>query len=131
LNKELREAIPDEKNDSEKYLNMAVEAEDAGQHEDAKKLLGISIQEAIHGQIDEQILEHSDAANGEKWIQTATKPENKGKLTEYIRERYGKKGFIKGKGTIKLEVLRELANQNENPKVREEAQFALNVRPKD
>jgi hypothetical protein len=42
------------------------------------------------------------------WIQKAIKKE--GALTETVKRRYGKRGFT-SKGTIKTEVLRELAKE--------------------
>lgn len=57
------------------------------------------------------------------WIQKAiTKP---GSLRAYVKRRYGRKGFTK-KGTIKVSVLKDLAN--EPGKVGKRARLALTLR---
>ncbi|GEM_PF-5548226 len=69
LNKGLKKAIPEEKHDEKKYAKLGVKAEEAGQFEDAQQLFHISEQERQHGEIDEHILEHPDAATVNKWFE--------------------------------------------------------------
>lgn len=47
-------------------------------------------------------------AKNEYWIQEAIK--RPGALRAYVKRRYGKKGFTE-RGTIKVSVLRDLANE--------------------
>ena len=58
-----------------------------------------------------------------KWIQHAVKKKNA--LREYVRRHYGEKGFTE-RGTIKVEVLRELAERK--GKVGQRARLALTLR---
>jgi len=58
-----------------------------------------------------------------KWIQYAVK--KKDALREYVRKHYGEKGFTE-RGTIKVEVLRELAKRK--GKVGQRARLALILR---
>jgi len=63
-----------------------------------------------------------------KWIQEATKPKNKGKLREYVRNRYGSDGFTKN-GNIKTTILHQIIRDPDvSMTTRKRAQFALNVR---
>lgn len=62
----------------------------------------------------------------EKWIQKAKL--KKGALRNYVKSRYGKKGFTE-KGTIKVSVLRELASDPDvQEKTRRRARLALKLR---
>jgi len=58
-----------------------------------------------------------------KWIQHAIK--KKDALREYVRRHYGKAGFTE-RGTIKVEVLRELAERK--GKIGQRARLALTLR---
>jgi len=58
-----------------------------------------------------------------KWIQHAVK--KKDALREYVRRHYGEKGFTE-RGTIKVEVLRELSERK--GKVGQRARLALTLR---
>ena len=58
-----------------------------------------------------------------KWIQHAVKKRDA--LREYVRRHYGEKGFTE-RGTIKVEVLRELAERK--GKVGQRARLALTLR---
>ena len=58
-----------------------------------------------------------------RWIQHAVK--KKDALREYVRKHYGKAGFTE-RGTIKVEVLRELAERK--GKVGQRARLALTLR---
>ena len=58
-----------------------------------------------------------------KWIQHAIK--RKDALREYVRRKYGEKGFTE-RGTIKIEVLRELSKKK--GKVGQRARLALTLR---
>ncbi len=60
----------------------------------------------------------------EYWIQEAIK--NPGALRRYVKRVYGEEGFTK-RGTIKVEVLRELLN-HPNETIRRRAQLALTLR---
>lgn len=65
--------------------------------------------------------------SGQRWIQQAiTKP---GSLTEYVRDRYGDEG-LDSKGRIKMSILRELAQPQNNvrKKTRNRARLALTLR---
>ncbi|WP_201796928.1 hypothetical protein [Thermoplasma sp. Kam2015] len=50
----------------------------------------------------------------------------KGALRNYVKKRFGNKGFTKA-GTIKIEVLKRL-KQDGSPAIRKRATFALNAR---
>lgn len=70
----------------------------------------------------------------EKWMQKAFKPENKGKLTEYVKGEVGSEGFTE-RDTIKVDVLQNLAKgkpvdggEKVTLKTRRRAQAALNAR---
>jgi hypothetical protein len=58
-----------------------------------------------------------------KWIQRAIK--KKDALREYVKRHYGKAGFTE-RGTIKVEVLRELSKKK--GKVGQRARLALTLR---
>ena len=58
-----------------------------------------------------------------KWIQHAVKKRDA--LREYVRRHYGKAGFTE-RGTIKVEVLRELAERK--GKIGQRARLALTLR---
>ena len=58
-----------------------------------------------------------------KWIQHAVKRKNA--LREYVKRKYGEKGFTE-RGTIKVEVLRELAKRK--GKIGQRARLALTLR---
>jgi len=58
-----------------------------------------------------------------KWIQKAVK--KKDALREYVQRHYGKAGFTE-RGTIKVEVLRELSRRK--GKVGQRARLALTLR---
>ena len=58
-----------------------------------------------------------------KWIQHAVK--RKDALREYVRRKYGERGFTE-RGTIKVEVLRELAEKK--GKIGQRARLALTLR---
>ena len=67
-----------------------------------------------------------NAKQDKKWIQGAIKKE--GSLREYIRKKYGNKAFTE-QGTIRVSVLRELANDPEvSEKTRKRARLALALR---
>jgi len=59
----------------------------------------------------------------DRWIQEAIK--RPGALRQYVKRKYGKKGFTE-RGTIKVSVLRDLAN--EPGKVGKRARLALTLR---
>ena len=58
-----------------------------------------------------------------KWIQHAVKRKNA--LREYVKRKYGEKGFTE-RGTIKVEVLRELAERK--GKIGQRARLTLTLR---
>jgi len=58
-----------------------------------------------------------------KWIQHAVK--RKDALREYVKRKYGEKGFTE-RGTIKVEVLRELSKRK--GKIGQRARLALTLR---
>ena len=61
-----------------------------------------------------------------RWIQKAIR--NEGALREYIRRRFGSRGFTK-RGTIKVEILRRLARDpNVSRRTRLRARLALTLR---
>ena len=64
-----------------------------------------------------------DSPMTKKWIQHAVKKRDD--LREYVRRHYGEKGFTE-RGTIKVEVLRELAERK--GKVGQRARLALTLR---
>jgi len=59
-----------------------------------------------------------------RWIQTAIKKPNA--LRNYVRRRYGRRGFTK-RGSIKVSVLKKLA-KSENKTIRARARLALTLR---
>jgi hypothetical protein len=63
-------------------------------------------------------------SSDELWIAGSVK--RPGALRATVSKAYGKKGFD-NKGRIKVEVLKELRHSTK-PRVRQQAQFALNVR---
>jgi hypothetical protein len=67
---------------------------------------------------------HGRKRSKKLWIQEAVK--RPGALRATVSKAYGKEGFD-SKGRIKVEVLKELRHSTK-PRVRQQAQFALNVK---
>ena len=61
--------------------------------------------------------------SSDRWIQEAIK--RPGALRQYVKRKYGQRGFTE-RGTIKVSVLRDLAN--EPGKVGQRARLALTLR---